>query len=143
MLDGTTPEQGDAMAAALRNVYAPLGIRVTSSFRSVDFTGASFAELMDEAKALVGGKRPDSVDAVYVFTTKDLGGGQADCIGGIRYPDRAFAAGSVSIPSNTIAGVTIGPSGDGELAAHELGHLLGGEHEMATCPDGTHPDEPA
>ena len=51
--------------------------------------------------------------------------GLADCIGGVRFPSRAFAVGETIAPRE----------GTGKTMAHEVGHLLGGHHHY-TSPEG-------
>ncbi len=136
--------------------YAPLDIELIPTFRKLTLTSdgyktnpdgtkrptADAANLVDEAKALLGGTRPIGIDLVYIATDKDLHldgddtiSGYADCTGGIRYPTRAFAAGEA-----WDAVETLGPLNFLDIAAkiagHELGHLLGAHHHYANCVEG-------
>lgn len=77
-----------------------------------------------------GGERPPGVDIVYFFS-RYWGGGLADCIGGVRFPDRAFAFGSLDYAFEGI--VPIPTVDEGVIAAHEIGHLLGAHHHYSNC----------
>jgi hypothetical protein len=79
---------------------------------------------------------------VFVLTTKDIyinGGdatGYADCIGGIRYPNRSFALGEAVVPTETVGPLNFYLKGAAKVMAHEIGHLLGARHEHANCAQG-------
>lgn len=98
--------------------------------------------IIDLAKAQYGGSRPSGFDVVYVLTdldirTPSLGNGvvgYADCIGGVTYARRAFAVGEM------LSGMPLGPvefskDGTAKIAAHEIGHLMGGQHHYQSCGD--------
>lgn len=99
--------------------------------------------LMADAKALFrNGERPKGIDVVYVMTTKDLWkgdsdnrdyslAGRADCIGGVRYANRAFAVGEVGKGFDFV--VMFSPDYTAVVAAHEIGHLMGAHHHYAVC----------
>lgn len=94
LLDGTTAAVARQLMTRAAESYRPLNIDlVLSRTRQVTFTSTVSTELIAAAKAEVGGKPPNGIDVVGVFTTKTMqaatGGagtvvGQADCIGGIR-----------------------------------------------------------
>jgi hypothetical protein len=63
--------------------------------------------------------------------TDEFAGGQADCIGGIQYPEKAFATGNVHYTVQGTVPVDRVPAG--MVAAHEIGHLLGAQHNQANC----------
>lgn len=103
-------------------------------------------EIIDLAKAQFGGKRPAGSDVVYIATDLDIEAlgtkavaGQADCIGGVANPDGAFAVGEVGdalVPPKE--GLPIGPvtfyrDFAAKVAAHEIGHLMGGHHHYQEC----------
>ena len=99
--------------------------------------------MIDQAKQRFGGARPAGSDLVYVLTAKDIqaGGntgvaGLADCIGGVRFPDRAFAVGEVFEEDLPIGPLTFYADATAKIAAHELGHLMGGHHHYANCAEG-------
>ena len=98
-------------------------------------------DAIDLAKAQYGGVRPDGTDLVYVLSDRDLttGGssglaGLADCIGGVTYPDRAFATGELDRDPNInlfVADAYVEYTA--KVAAHEVGHLMGAHHHYQAC----------
>ena len=99
--------------------------------------------IINLAKDQFGGQRPAGSDIVYVLTDLDmtapglgnLVAGLADCIGGVRYPNRAFGVGEISedIP---IGPVTFYYEATAKIAAHEVGHLMGAHHHYQNCVEG-------
>ena len=102
-------------------------------------------EIIALAKKQLGGKRPANVDIVYVVTDLDIQlpgignavAGLADCIGGVALPDRAFAVGETGVLTGD-EGIGIGPVSfykdlTAKIAAHEVGHLMGGHHHYQEC----------
>lgn len=125
--------------------YAPLGVTVNvTSYKNVSFEGTEGSALIQQAKDYYGGARPDGSDLVYVLSSKDLttGGdtglaGLADCIGGVRFDTRAFAVGeAVGIDEFPIGPFLLEVDAHPEIAAHELGHLMGAHHHYANCVEG-------
>ena len=99
-------------------------------------------QIIDLAKAQYGGKRPDGVDVVYVLTDLDIQlpgignavAGLADCIGGVALPHRAFAVGEIGRSRPVQLGpVAFGKDFTAKVAAHEIGHLMGGHHHYQEC----------
>lgn len=103
-------------------------------------------EIIDLARAQHGGARPDDVDIVYVATDADIQAlgqtavaGQADCIGGVGNPENAFAVGEIGDALvDPKDGIPIGPvtfyrDFAAKVAAHEIGHLMGGHHHYQEC----------
>ena len=86
--------------------------------------------ILDFMRSLFRGARPKRTDLVYFFT-RYWAGGYADCIGGIRDPARSFAFGSIEYALEDI--VPMPTVNEGDIAAHELGHLLGAHHHYANC----------
>ena len=130
VLDGVSAGQADAFVAAARSSYAPLNIALLVSYDSAGFSSSDGGQLINEVKAFYGGSRPAGTHLVYVLTAKNLtdGGafgdslaGLADCIGGVAYPQNAFAVGEAD------------PEIAAKVMAHELGHLLGAHHHYANC----------
>jgi len=135
LLDGVGEAKARGAVASMRKAYGSLGIRVAPSYDKVHFRGPDAGGLNRQAKRHYGGKRPGGTDVVYTMTSKNITAagplgddvaGLADCIGGVRFPRRAFAVGEVP------GGVKEGP---GKTMAHEIGHLLGGHHHY-TSPEG-------
>jgi hypothetical protein len=145
VLDGVTTDEADAIFAEAAKSYAPLGIELklvgtqTHSFGTSDGLA-----IIRATKALFGGVRPadaDIVEALVGYDIQQLGqtavAGIADCIGGVAYPDRAFLVAEGKTPTD----VAIGPlvfdyHANPHVTAHEIGHLLGGQHHYANCVEG-------
>lgn len=130
VLDGVSQADGARTVAKALGSYLPQNIFLSASYDTANFKNSDGGELIEELKRFYGGKRPDGVHLVYALTDKDLhdGGafgdslaGLADCIGGVAYPENAFAIGESD------------PRIAAEVLAHELGHLLGAHHHYANC----------
>lgn len=144
--------EGEEIAAEIAKIYAPLGIELVPFFEQVDWEadttepstlpGGEPAQtigsgtLMQNAKEHVGGARPWGIDLVYVMSGVEISSfvaGQADCIGGIRYDDRAFGVGEAGYPDGIHPNWT---RRFANIAAHEIAHLLGAHHHYANCAQG-------
>lgn len=145
LLDGVGQPRGETVFNTVRQSYSPLGVNVVPSFQTVSFTGADAEGLNAQAKALFGGQRPAGVDVVYTLTNKNIaaGGnasvaGLADCIGGVAFPGRAFAVGeNFTVDEVRLLDiVTLTRNVTARVAAHEIGHLMGGHHHYANCVEG-------
>ena len=103
------------------------------------------------AKRLMGGIRPPDSDVVYLLTDKDLyipdetaengrdSGllGQADCIGGVRFDQHAFAVGELGDHlREEIGPLSMLGNAGAKTASHEIGHLLGAHHHYFDCVEG-------
>ena len=154
LLDGIERPAAARAVAFASKAYEPLEV----TLRVVRYKNVNFApsgtdpqgnpeiegyQYMEDIKAAMGGRRPAGIDVVYTFTTKRMYfiqsgqkvyglAGLADCIGGIRYPNRSFALGAGAQEGWAVeqAGLTM---------AHELGHLLGAHHHYANCAEGPAP----
>jgi hypothetical protein len=127
--------------ARTKEIYGTIGIRLKIRYQAVtppsewgdgeDLTGGpDQPKILAFMKDELHGRRPNGVDVVY-FITKHWDGGFADCIGGIRYADRAFAFGSIDY---AFEGVVPAPTvNEGVIAAHEIAHLLGAHHHYSNC----------
>jgi hypothetical protein len=144
LLDGVSK---DAAAAAMREAarsYAPLNIVLRAiEYRDMAFEESDAPYLISQAKAAVGGAVPDVADVVLVLTSRSplsvydlpLAGGQADCLAGIRWANRAFAL-AVSLEPTPAGPLTFYTHGTARVIAHEIGHVLGAQHQMANCVEG-------
>lgn len=145
LLDGISTANARAITTKIAETYGPAGIKLRATYRTVRFNGREVVDLLAQAKKATRGTRPRGVDVVHTLTTKDLRDGDveglvglADCIGGVRYPDRAY---SISEVTPALADQDIGPvayssSQPANTASHEIGHLLGARHENANCAEG-------
>lgn len=157
LLDGTDRGWAEEVMARAADAYRPLGIDLNAvKYRRVSLSSVTSGDLITESKGVVGGTRPNGVDLVCTFTDKAMqannGGattvvGQADCIGGVRYDNRAFCVVSDIQASEdpqgdsvtgTLNSMGFNPNVDAtaEVMAHEIGHLMGGHHHYANCIEG-------
>ena len=125
--------------AVTREAFGAIGIKLKVRFDVVvppaEWTAGSLSEPSGDAifafmKGHYGGERPAGVDAVY-FITRYWSGGLADCVGGVRRADSAFAFGSMDYKVEGTVGIPTAK--EGVIAAHELGHLLGAHHHYSNC----------
>ena len=151
LLDGVSQARAQAVMDKARTSYSPLGITVVPSYQAVSFSGTDADGLNQQAKALFGGRRPAGTDIVYTLTNKDIqaGGnnavaGLADCIGGVAFADSAFAVGEdFAQDAAAIGGLTVAGNMTAKVAAHEIGHLMGGHHHYANCAEGLLSETPS
>lgn len=152
LLDGVSLARGQAVFVKAAESYAPLGIdMIVTNFESVTFTGNNAQGLINQARDHEGGQRPTGTDVVYTLTDKDIelapAGdavvGLADCIGGVRYPERAFAVGEDIGDGFDFGPITFTKNATAKTAVHEIGHLMGAHHHYANCVEGatTIPEE--
>jgi hypothetical protein len=142
LVDGPSTARAQEIFATAASSYEPLATTLRAvSFETVSFTGDDAQGLIDQAKAHFGGARPADADLVYVFTDKDIqaGGnyavaGLADCIGGVRFDNQAFAVGEDFGPEEQAD--PLQRNGTAKVLAHELGHLMGAHHHYANCVEG-------
>jgi hypothetical protein len=147
LLDEVSEQTALDMFSLANQAYEPLGLRlVPKRLRPWDYTGDPNAQrVISEAINTVKGSAPEGFDLVHVLTSTPLNVfGIADCLGGVRYPDRAFSV-SVVQPDRNI--VFVGPVEGGrnhhmsaKTLAHEIGHLLGGHHHLGSHVEGEIPD---
>lgn len=145
LLDGVSVGEADLIMTRAAVSYAPLKVNLNVvSYTPVTFTGTEGEALIQQAKNLFGGSRPTGADLVYILSNKDLTtdgdtalAGLADCIGGVRFPHRAFAVGeAVGIEESVLGPFRVNVDAHPEVAAHELGHLMGVHHHYANCVEG-------
>jgi hypothetical protein len=145
LLDGVSSARATHIMNVAASSYSPLGISLRYGFQTVGFGTDSASGIIQAAKDHFGGARPAGSDVVLVLTSKDIqdGGntavaGLADCIGGVAFPENAFAVAEVTVDD---AGLPFGPVVLGyempaKIAAHEIGHLMGAHHHYANCVEG-------
>ncbi len=161
ILDGVPQSFAQQAVAAAAKPYSDIDVTLNATYREAAFPPDSEREdpdtdkprpaidaqrLIESARSNLGGARPQGVDVVYVMTAKDLYlaesngtssdvAGWADCVGGVRYPKRAFATGEVPNTFNSL-GMNYYLDGAAKLVGHEVGHLLGAHHRYANCAQG-------
>lgn len=145
LLDDVNQADAEAIMNRAKVTYDPIGVNLkVHSYTPVAFEGTEGEAHIQQAKAHFGGTRPQGVDVVYVLTNKDLTtdgdtalAGLADCIGGVRFGHRAFAVGeAVGIEISQIGPFRLQVDAHAEVAAHEIGHLMGVHHHYANCVEG-------
>ncbi len=145
LLDGVSVGDADLLMTTAAQSYAPLGIDLNVvSYDTVTFTGTEGAGIIQQAKDHFGGVRPTGSDLVYILSSKDLTtdgdtalAGLADCIGGVRFAHHAFAVGEAEgIAEGVLGPFRVNVDAHPEVAAHELGHLMGAHHHYANCVEG-------
>jgi hypothetical protein len=152
LLDRVSRRRGDAVFAKVREIYAQIDVDVRYTLERVRLAASEQPrpdDLIGLARRHFGGGRPAGVDAVYVLSGRDFADaavGQASCVGGIKYPEEAFAAGRDYGDGETqdggiAGGVSTLKDASARVAAHELGHLLGAHHHYATCTEAQAPAE--
>jgi Metallo-peptidase family M12B Reprolysin-like len=145
LLDGVSTSRGAQVLDTAKQSYAPLNINLVPSFESVSFAGTDAQGLIDQAKARFGGAAPTGIDIVYTLTSKDIQAdgqtavaGLADCIGGVAFGERAFAVGEnfATDEAALVGPLFLARNLSAKVAAHEVGHLMGGHHHYANCAEG-------
>ncbi len=144
LLDGISLARGTQVMTKAAESYAPFGIDLTATYKSVSFSGDDAQGLINQAKNLYRGERPRGIDVVYVLTNEDIQAagqtgvaGLADCIGGVRFAERAFAVGEdVSFENLDFGPVVFYLNATAKIASHEIGHLMGAHHHYANCAEG-------
>lgn len=145
LLDGIALAEGDQILARAAEAYAPLHIALHAvSYTPVSFSGTEGTAMIQQAKDFFGGVRPAGADVVFVLTSKDITSdgdtslaGLADCIGGVRFPNHAFAVGEGSgNPPLPVGPFFLSMDAHPEVVAHEIGHLMGVQHHYANCVEG-------
>lgn len=149
ILDDVPLVVGQEAMATAAGAYREWNIDLEVSYSETSFAPEEIDEgrpaisteaLVAASKSWVGGSRPAGIDIVYTISSKLLtdAAGFADCIGGVRWADRAFAVGEVADELNL--GLNFYVDGTGKIAAHEIGHLLGAHHHYANCVEGATTD---
>ena len=161
LLDGVTQARAEQVFADVDLPYAELGIDVVPTYQVADppFTEVHARELMLEAKRRFADfKVPAEYDIVEVLTSKDITGatgsgvaGSAYCLGGISDDAKAFEvseAGTAEEDNGTrvvpqLPATVMAKKKAAKVTAHEMGHLLGGQHYYANCVEGIDQVNPA
>jgi len=145
VLDGISVEQAEAIFAGAARSYEPLGIDLVLSSTSTHSFGTDDGlAIIRATKALFGGVRPEGIDIVEALVGYDIQqlnqyaiAGIADCIGGVAHDDRAFLVAEGDVAGNIAAGpFVLVPDPAFHVTAHEMGHLMGGQHHYANCVEG-------
>ncbi len=131
----SAPADAAAMRAAapgLIETYDRINVGLTVSFDTmplVDYENYPY----ETVQKAYGGLRPPGIDVVHVMTDK-VAGGFADCIGGVAYRERGFSVGSLTYMAAGVVRLPLNPRAVAALiAAHEIGHQLGGQHQQVSC----------
>jgi hypothetical protein len=151
LLDGTNQQRAMEVMAKAAESYAPLNIDlVVSSVTSVKLKQTDSTLMIEEVKQVTGGVPPGGADVAVAFTNKEMQAydpsgqaatviGQADCLGGIRWPQHSYAVVtdvSDIEDSELIAGFNWNMDAAAETMAHEIGHLMGAHHHYGNCVEG-------
>ena len=145
ILDGIAQPDAEAILATAARSYEPLNVQLRAAqFMTHTFTTSEATVIISDAKQLLGGKRPAGVDIVEILTSKDIVAlgqtavaGLADCIGGVAHDDRAFVVAEGSPAGDVLIGPAMFAVGaTANVTAHEIGHLMGGQHHYANCVEG-------
>ena len=148
LLVGVDEETAEPLMELASEPYEPLGITLnwrterldveinpppdTSPTASV-LSSSDANAYIQASKDHFGGVRPGWADVVYTMVGSELASsvaGKADCVGGIEYPDAAFAVGEVNVATPYDVRVSA------KIAAHEIAHLLAAHHHYANCAQG-------
>lgn len=152
LVDGAPKTDTDTTLAGIARIYSPLRVNVVPTFKRWALdpatpTRIAATELIAAARGTLGGQRPAGIDVVHILTNRDLTYGSAtitgyaDCIGGVRDPARAFSVSKLPSEPRAIGPANFYIDSAVEIAAHEIGHLLGARHEHANCAQGAGADD--
>ncbi|HVE62827.1 MAG TPA: M12 family metallo-peptidase [Mycobacteriales bacterium] len=151
LLDGVTLHRATEVSRLAAQAYAPVGIRLRFTSRSVRFASTQAPDLFDAMRlARETSRRNNRLPehhVLHLLTTKDVrsGGsnpvGVAACIGGIESPDSALSLSEVkrSDDGRAVFGLpalTWEVGFSATIFAHEVGHLFGARHEYGNCLEG-------
>jgi hypothetical protein len=116
----------------LVEIYAAIGIRARVSYDTVAVPAGEgdSQRLIDVVRRRYGGVRPRGVDVVHLLTD-NFSGGYALCIGGVAYPEYAFSVGGIHYAASGVVPVSTVEAA--VVTAHEIGHLLGAQHQQSNC----------
>ena len=164
LLDGISQARAREVMTRAEDAYSPAGIDVRPVYRKITIPAdehietpeypegnetIDFVIAFERVKAALGGRRPAGFDLVHLLTDKDIYqkgvagtavAGVADCVGGVRFPERAFSM-SEANPKSTYEDMVADMGA--KVAAHEIGHLLGGQHHHSDCLTGDRQPNPS
>lgn len=147
LLDGLDPTYAASVFEGVSKAYEPLKIRVVPTFQVADppFASNQMLQIMEDLRGRFPLGVPADYDVVEVLSGRDLWLGpspgilgMADCVGGVAWDDRSFAVVEARFPAEgePLGPLTVWTDYDAKLSAHEVGHLLGGEHHLGNCVEG-------
>lgn len=121
LLDGVSHQRGRQVMERAAVAFESLGIDLRAHYRPVSLPSTDMGQmLISHSMEAVGGEVPRGFDIVHTLTDKPLNvNGQASCVGGVRYRDRAFSV------TNQASNVLV--------TAHEIGHTMGAHHHHGNC----------
>jgi len=149
LVEGVGSHRASELAELAKKPYSQIGITLVYSFEQVAFEGVEAEDLLAQARERFGGVRPAGVDLVHLLTAKnvlykgtDTYAGGADCIGGIRFPERgfSFSEDDPAVEQRNYYGVRPHPYWSAGIMAHEIGHEMGAHHHDGNCVEGATSD---
>lgn len=149
LVEGIDPQRALELAELAAKPFGEIGVILVYSFEQVAFQGVEVDELLAQARERFGGARPSGIDLVHLITAKnvlykgtDTYAGGADCVGGIRFPERgfSFSEDDPTVERRGYYGLRPYPYWSAVVMAHEIGHEMGAHHHDGNCVEGATAD---